>query len=304
MIIEAGALFNMRRYHKPMLFAGLVSLLLLSGCTNNADDVIQTSIGEVAQAIGDTVKDTASELGDQFKRNGVHKEILLSQEVSSSVSVLKLENEVGNIEVKGTSGDKISVSGKIWSLDKSSRDDKYQEMMDNAEITVTVSGDQLEINMHPKGDEKLDMWRWAKKEYGFSNFSIDYAVEIPNTLHSFNISSEVGEINLKNLNGKYDVHNEVGSITIEGSHIQGKSNVGSETGNIKVAIDQMDDDSRLEVKTDVGSIHANLAKSLQVSLETDSEIGSITGAPRGTSDINGGGPLLSLSTSVGSITIK
>ncbi|OAB36789.1 hypothetical protein PMSD_10770 [Paenibacillus macquariensis subsp. defensor] len=294
----------MRRYHKPMLFAGLVSLLLLSGCTNNADDVIQTSIGEVAQAIGDTVKDTASELGDQFKRTGVHKEILLSQEIGSSVSVLKLENEVGNIEVKGTSGDKISVSATIWSLDKSSRDDKYQEMMDNAEITATVSGDQLEINMHPKGDEKLDMWRWAKKEYGFSNFSIDYVVEIPNTLYSFNISSEVGEINLSHLKGRYDVHNEVGSISIEGAHIQGKSNVGSETGNIKVAIDQMDDDSRLEVKTDVGSIHANLAESLQVSLETDSEVGSITGAPRGTSDINGGGPLLSLSTSVGSITIK
>ncbi|OAB45391.1 hypothetical protein [Paenibacillus glacialis] len=297
----------MRRHYKPMLLAGFVSLALLSGCAKNANEVIQTSIGEATQAIetiGDTVKDTASEWGDQLKRTGIHKEIVLSQEVDSSVSVLHLANEVGSIEVKGSSEDKINVSATIWSLDKSSRDDKYQEMMDNAEIIAVVSGDQLKITTHPKGNEKLDLWKWAKKEYGFSNFGIDYVVEIPNTVNGFNISSEVGGINLSNLKGIYDVHSEVGTIIIEGAHIQGKSNVGSETGSIKLAIDQMEDDSRLEANTEVGSIHANLAESLQVSLETDSEIGSITGAPKGTSDINGGGPLLSLTTSVGSITIE
>ncbi|OAB45675.1 DUF4097 family beta strand repeat-containing protein [Paenibacillus antarcticus] len=297
----------MRRNYKPMLLAGFVSLVLLSGCAKNANEVIQTSIDEATQAIGaigETVSSTASEWGDQLKRTGIHKEIVLSQNIESSVSILHLANEVGSIEVKGSSEDKIKVKATIWSLDKSLRDDKYQDMMDSAEITAVVSGDQLKISTHSKGNEKLDLWKWAEKEYGFSNFSIDYVVEIPNSVNGFEISSEVGAINLSHLKGSYNVHNEVGAISIEGAHIQGKSNVGSETGSIKLAIDQMEADSRLEAKTEVGSIHANLAESLQVSLETESEIGSITGAPKGASDINGGGPLLSLSTSVGSITIE
>lgn len=295
----------MRIHFKAMLIAGLVSMgLLLSSCTNNSVESIQQGIGDATQAIGDTVQNAVTEWSDQMKRNGIHQEILLTQEVDRSVSVLQLANEVGNIEVKETSEDKISVTATIWSLDKSSRDAKYQEIMDNAEISIVIRGDQMEILTHPKDNEKLNMWKWANKEYGFSNFSIDYTVELPNTVTSYIITSEVGEIALSNLKGQYDLHNSVGSIRIEGAHIQGKSKVESETGSLALGIEQMEEDSSLNVRTEVGSIEASLAESLQYSLEAKTEVGSITGAPKGKSDINGGGPLLSLRSSVGSITIN
>lgn len=290
-------------HYKPMLIAAFVFVGMLSGCTNNTE-TIQSGIGEAVEGIRDTVQDTALDLSDELKRNGIHQEISLSQEVGSSISALHVDHEVGNIVVKGTSGDKINVTATIWSLDKSSRDDKYQEIMDHAEIAVVVNGDQLEVATHPKGNEKLNMWKWAKKEYGFSNFTIDYMVEIPDRVKNYDISSEVGEINLSNLTGVYDVHNNVGSISIEGAHIEGKSSVVSETGSLQLGIDQMKEDSSLKVRTEVGAIVANLAESLQCSLETKTEVGSITGATKGKSDINGGGPLLSLTSSVGSIMVK
>lgn len=294
----------MGMYYRSMLIAALVSVGLLSGCTNDVDETIKVGIGEATQSIGETVGNVASEWSDELKRNGIHKEISLTQKVDPSVSILQLDNEVGNIEVKGTSEDNITVNATIWSLDKSSRDDKYQEMMDNAEIAVVIHGDQMEIVTHPKGNEKLNMWKWAKKEYGFSNFSIDYTVEIPDKVNSYDISSEVGEINLSHLKGIYDVHNNVGSISIEGAHIQGESKVESETGSLQLSIDQMEGESSLDVRTEVGSIDANLAESLQCSLKTKTEVGVITGANKGESDINGGGPLLSLTSSVGSITVN
>lgn len=290
-------------HYKSILIAAFVSVGILSGCTNNAEK-IQNDIGVAVEGMRDTVQSTASEWGEELKRNGIHKEISFSQEVGSSVSGLQVDNEVGNIVVKGTSSDNINVTATIWSLDKSSRNDKYQEIMDHAEIAVIVDGDQLEVVTHPKGNEKITMWKWAKKEYGFSNFSIDYVVEIPDTMSGYDISSGVGEINLSNLKGIYNVHNNVGSISIEGAHIEGKSSVASETGSLQLGIDQMESESSLRAKTEVGTIGATLAESLQCSLETKTEVGSITGASKGKSDINGGGPLLSLTSSVGSITVN
>lgn len=298
-----GRLLNMGFHYKPMLIAVFVFVGLLSGCTNNTE-TIQSGIGEAVEGIRDTVQDTALDLSDELKRNGIHQEISYTQEVDHSVSALQVDHEVGNIVVKGTSDDKIKVTATIWSLDKASRDDKYQEIMDHAEISVVVNGDQLEVVTHPKGNEKLNMWKWAKKEYGFSNFSIDYMIEIPDRVKNYDISSEVGEINLSNLRGVYDVHNNVGSVSIEGAQIEGKSSIVSETGSLQLGIDQMQEDSSLKVRTEVGAIVANLAESLQCSLETKTEVGSITGASKGKSDINGGGPLLLLTSSVGSITVN
>ncbi|MNP52140.1 hypothetical protein D3C76_1465100 [compost metagenome] len=95
----------------------------------------------------------------------------------------------------------------------------------------------------------------------------------------------------------------MGTINIEGAEIQGKSAISSDVGSIQLGMDLMESDSNLDVETDVGSIQVNLAETVKCKLKIDSDLGQVVGASKGTSDINGGGPVLSLISAVGSITV-
>jgi hypothetical protein len=162
----------------------------------------------------------------------------------------------------------------------------------------------LKIVTHPKDDPERNLWDWAHKKYGYSEFIIEYTVELPANVNRYEISSSVGNISLSGLNGTYDVHSDVGTIRLDGARIVGESRVQSETGSIKLGIDQMDSESSLKAGTEVGSINATLADSLECDLETNTELGQVTGATPGLNKINGGGPQLSLNTSVGAITVE
>ncbi|WP_438347842.1 hypothetical protein ACP8HI_19555 [Paenibacillus sp. FA6] len=274
----------MRGKHRSIMMVAVVSIIILAGCTNKFEDSI-------------------SDWAEELKNDGIHKEISLTQEIGSASDLL-LENEVGSIEVTATTDDQMTVSATFSFPNKPSRESKYQEIIDNTEISVVTRGDQLEITTHPKGNEKTDMWKWVKKEYGFSQFSIDYKVELPDSVNRYKIQSDVGRIKLHNLQGIYDIRSDVGTIYIEGAQIQGESKITSDVGSLQLGINQMDSESTLIAKTDVGSIKAILAETLQYSLKVSSDVGRVVGAPKGESDMNGGGPLITLTSDVGSITVE
>jgi hypothetical protein len=296
-------LFDMNVKLRSIMIVAIVSLVILAGCTNRSEEVITTGIGETVEAIGNSVQDIGSDWSAEMKNDGIHKELSLSQEVGSA-SVLLLDNEVGNIGVTSNSTNEISVNATISFPDKPSREAKYLEILNNAEVSFVAQGDELEIITHPKGNDKLSMWKWAEDEYGFSDFSIDYAVELPDSINQYEIVSNVGEIKLVNLKGSYDVKSDVGTITIEGAQIQGKSTIRSEVGSIELGMDQMESDSNLNVETEVGSIRVILDETVQCSLKVNSDLGRVVGAPKGKSELNGGGSILSLTSAVGSITVE
>jgi hypothetical protein len=292
----------MRRNYRVMLSAAVFSIGLLAGCSElsiKTDEVVEKSM-DGAVAISDTADKAALSWIKQAKADGLNKEISTTHEIGSA-SVLQIENTVGNIEVKAGAGDKVTMSASIWSMKNKTN---YQQILDQAEVSVIVNGDHLEILTHPKNNSKQNLWKWAEDKYGLAEFSIDYIVELPVTVNSYEVSNHLGEISLHNLKGSYQVINDVGAINIDGAHIFGKSSVKSEAGNLNLGINQMDRDSSLNVKTEVGSIQATLQESLQCNLETKSELGQITGAPQGESEMNGGGPLLSLASTVGSIVVE
>ncbi|MNJ49468.1 hypothetical protein D3C77_446990 [compost metagenome] len=66
----------------------------------------------------------------------------------------------------------------------------------------------------------------------------------------------------------------------------------------------MNQDSQLEVKTDVGNIKVMLDDAVECTLITKNGVGKIIGAEKGTSDINGGGGALLLQSEIGNITVE
>jgi len=296
----------MRRNRKSRMITttvtAIVALGLLAGCSqlfHPTEEKINKSIGKAA-AIGDKVQGTAFEWIEQVKKDGIHSSLSLTQEVGSASGVV-FNHEVGNIEITSTSSDKVTVKTTIWTKKNSPLKSDHQAILDKAETSAIVKGDILEILTHSKDDSKLDIWAWAQKKYGNSDFFIDYEVELPATVTHFEVSNNVGEINLRNLEGTYRIHNNVGSIHIEGAHITGDSDIQSDTGSLQLGIEQIEPAGSLKASTEIGSIHAVLASTLECDLKTKSELGQITGASNG--PINGGGPLLSLSTAIGSINV-
>ncbi|MFD1178305.1 hypothetical protein ACFQ3W_18675 [Paenibacillus puldeungensis] len=276
------------------------TLILLTGCGGLQNDVEQ-AIGKTKDTFGEAVKDAAT-WKEELAHKGVSKELKTEVSAGSAKSVF-LDNAVGSIEVKPTTGDQIKVKATIWSINRPSFKGKQEKVFEQSTVRTIVNGDQVKITTSPKDDAQMDLWKWAKKQWGFSEFSIDYQVELPANITEFHISNDVGDIKLTDLKGAYQVASDVGTVKISGAQISGKSSVKASTGSLELGIAAMSDESSLEAVADVGSIRTTLSKTLACTLNTKSELGKITGAEKGKSDVNGGGPLVSLSTSIGSITI-
>ncbi|OBZ18409.1 hypothetical protein A8L34_02140 [Bacillus sp. FJAT-27264] len=311
--------------NSPKMIAALavVSLTLLAGCTElpgkakvnqeseqsqsdgveqNLGEAVKQGLGQAAAAVTQAAQDTADKVVAGFKEGSISKELQISQTIGSA-SALSIENSVGVIAVRAVGSDQINVKATIQSYKNFNSEQERQEILDNAEVSVQISGDKLIISTHAKDAPKKDLWSWAQRKYGSSDFSIDYDIEVPKSVDMYQVSNDVGKIQLSGLQGTYRVSTDVGAIHISDATIAGKSTIESDTGSITLNIAALNEGSSLKAKTDVGPITATLAGGLNYSLEVGSEIGQIKGATKGKSKVGNGGPLVSLSSDVGAITV-
>ncbi|MDT3424489.1 putative small secreted protein [Paenibacillus forsythiae] len=317
----------MRTKMRNTAVAAALAAMLLAGCTplpgkseSSAGSSVENSIqdiGEAAESFGETVRqnvgetadsaaqaigDTAEHVSDQLKSPGISTELSTRSPVGSA-STLVVDNSVGDIDVEPGSGDDLKVSATLTAYNTPGGKDNSQRIIDSAEVSIKESGGQLKVNVHPKDKPDTDLWSWASRTYGTSNFSISYRIETPVSIDRYDIKSDVGKIKLHGLSGAYRISGEVGSVRIEDARITGKSSIDTDTGSISLDIAAMDSDSSLTASTDVGSINTTLGPSVSCTLDADNDLGRVTGVPAGRSDINGGGPLLSLSSSIGAISV-
>ncbi|WHY17465.1 hypothetical protein QNH28_18395 [Paenibacillus sp. G2S3] len=313
-----------RNNNSVLAAVAVLSIVLLAGCTElpgrqsakneveqsisedaqqNIGEVVKQELGKAAATVQQAVEETATKVVDEVKADSISKDLSVSQAIGSA-SVLSMDNAVGEIEVTAVAGDQIHVIATISSHNSSLHKSDRQKIMDDAEVSVEVSGDTLKVSTHSKSSPKKDLWTWAQDKYGYSDFTISYNIELPASMNEYKITNNVGQIRLRNLEGKYHIVSNVGAINIEGAKFTGKSTVESDTGSIRMDIAAMKDNSSLKAKTQVGSLSAVLADGMKCSLEAKSELGQIKGVEGGKTDINGGGPLLSLSSEIGAITVQ
>ncbi|MEK4059005.1 MULTISPECIES: hypothetical protein [Paenibacillus] len=258
-------------------------------------------VGEAMENVHQAFQNTGSVVAEQITADSVSKELVATSKPGSS-STLTLDNAVGEVEVISTTGNTVNVTATIVAHHASS---KYApELFDKAEVSVIISGDELKVSTYAKDSPKKDLWSWAHKKYGYSDFSINYLIELPASVNRFEINNDVGSIELSQLQGTFDISSDVGAITLRDVEVTGKSKVETDTGSIGLSINEMKNGSSLKAKSDIGKISASLDSSLKCTVEASSELGHISGTGSGKHDLNGGGPLLSLSTEIGSISIQ
>lgn len=262
---------------------------------------LKQGIGEALDNVQQAVQNTASAAAEHFTADSVTKELTASIAAGSS-STLSLDHAVGEIEMLSTEDSNISVEAVIV-VHNSFSSKHTSELFDHAEVDIKQSGDTLKISTHAKGSKK-DLWSWAQKKYGSSDFSINYVIQLPSTVENFRIHNDVGTIQIRDLRGTFDIDSDVGAISLQNVEVIGKSTVKTDTGSIGLEISEMKSGSSLKAKSDIGMITASLGSDLKCTVSASSELGSITGTSAGKQDFNGGGPLLSLSTEIGAISVK
>ncbi|WP_405114189.1 hypothetical protein MHH28_09290 [Paenibacillus sp. FSL K6-1217] len=313
----------MKKHHSTAIIAAMaVFSIALAGCrelpgkeaadsllektssfTQDAAEAVKQNLSDASASVGDAIKDTAGMLEEQMNTTGISREFSTSLPIASA-SVLKLDNAVGEVTVAPASGDEITVQATVIVHEQTGHK-LVSGVLDHAEVSIEHTGDSLIVSTHGEGNSKRDLWEWAQHEYGDSNFSINYVIGIPDTVDRFKIDNNVGTVQLRGLEGTFEINSNVGSIILQDAVFTGKSSVESNTGSIELGVSGMNQGSSLKAKSDIGRISADLSASTECTVKARSELGHISGADNGKSkDYNGGGPLMSLTTQIGAISVN
>jgi len=296
----------MKTKYKLAAMAGAAAVLvLLSGCTETmkAEEQAKHVVSRTTESLGQAVSNTIDAHVGKLKQEGASRSLSVT-EPAGRATAIRLENEVGNIAIRAAEGGDLEIQAEIWSANKSADRDVLTEVFDQAEISVTTEGNEMYIAVHPKEDPDMNLWKWAQKKYRFSDFSIDYTLGLPESIVSYDVASQVGDVVMTGLQGSYRVRSEVGSVQLTEAGITGASSISASTGSIELGIARMEETADLQVEAEIGSIEAKLADSLNCEVEAKAELGEISGVPDGRSRRGSGGPLLSLNASVGAITVQ
>ncbi|MFB4324285.1 DUF4097 family beta strand repeat-containing protein [Priestia sp. BR_2] len=293
---------------QSMLAVKISSLLIfavLVGCdaAQNADEAVNRELDKLAQ-IGNLAGESAIAISDQVKREGKEFEWTTAQEAGTAEGLV-IDHAVGNIELIAVPGSEVNVKTTVWFNESFFKNDNIRtRVTEQAATSLALQDGMLELRTHPRDDSGISLWDWSQKQFGDSGFMIDYVIEAPEALQNIRIKNDVGKVRVNELKGAFELQLGAGEVQLNQTEITGSSRIVSEAGSIKLDIGQIDLDGSLTANTSAGSITAAFAPSMKYTLNTETELGQITGASRGQSDVNGGGAKISLTTSVGSIKVN
>ncbi|WP_139084029.1 DUF4097 family beta strand repeat-containing protein [Paenibacillus sp. HGF5] len=293
---------------QSMMAVKISSLLIfavLVGCDAalNADESVNRELDKLAQ-IGNLAGESAIAISDQVKREGKEFEWTTAQEAGTAEGLV-IDHAVGNIELIAVPGSEVNVKTTVWFNDSFFKNDNIRtQVTEQAATSLTLQDGMLELRTHPRDDSGISLWDWSQKQFGDSGFMIDYVIEVPEALQNIRIKNDVGKVRVNELKGAFELQLGAGEIQLNQTEITGSSRIVSGAGSIKLDLKQIDTDGSLTANTSAGSITAAFAPSMKYTLDTETELGQITGASRGQSDVNGGGAKISLTTSVGSIKVN
>jgi len=281
----------------------IFAVLVACDAANNAEEVVRRELDTLAE-VGNIAGDSALAISDKVKREGKEFELTTAQEAGAAEG-LAIDHAVGDIELITVPGNEIKVKTRVWFNESFFKNDKIRtQVTEQAATSFKLNGGTLELLTHSKEDSSKSLWDWSQKKFGDSGFMIDYVIEAPESLNHIHIKNDVGKIVVNKWQGSFDLQLGAGEIQLAQTEVTDNSKIVSEAGSVKLDLVQIDKDSTLTASTSAGSITVSFAPSMAYTLNTKTELGQITGASRGQSDVNGGGAKISLSTSVGAIKVN
>lgn len=292
---------------KMLGVALLASTLLLSGCTDQLEDNLKEVASGAQNAVhqvGDLIQETGADWSKDMRNQGVLTEINRTQPVSNATT-LNINHPIGNITIEPSSkSGEIKVETKLWVSRSEAEKEKIKQIFQQAEISLVPDQETLTLLIHPHGNQDENLWDWAQNQYNTSKLLVDYTIYVPEQITAYQIHSNVGNITMSKLQGSLQLQADVGEIQVQEIQIAGDSSIIVNTGQLDMSIDKRSNFSSLSAKVELGNLIAKVPSTLPSEVEATTELGELTGIDKEGVKLNGGGPPITLTTSVGNITVS
>lgn len=215
----------------------LVALFLMTGCSISID-------GEDVEVGVNDVRESES---DQLTFDNV-----------TAVSA-KITDNVGSVDVEysDNSSAVIDVEYKVTGMHR----DELKEILAVAALDCQNDPERFELDVINK-ETGEDIWDWIEDEYGVNkpNLSVELDITLPKAVETFDISCDVGNVDLDSLNGKFDVKTDVGSVKADDINFTSDSSITVDVGDIDCTLNkELSEQVRLELTSNVGSIRLDTA---------------------------------------------
>ncbi len=241
----------------------------------------------------------------QFGCSSTYKEVYKKKIEIPSGSQITLKNINGSVEVQAWDEEAVFIEAvkKVEGTNP-----RIKEKLDEIRINITQSDHSVKIETDAPSRD-FNFWEWLFGE-GFS-YSVSYKIKVPRhsnlkievTNGAIHVADVKGHIRLSGVNGRVFAENVGGSVK-----------ASTVNGAVEVSFDSLGTTSGMEFSTTNGGITLALPEDARCTIKASTTNGSIeTDFPleihgrfvskslKGT--INGGGPLIELSTVNGSIEI-
>ena len=218
---------------KSAILIIVAALLLSSGCTSNFE-IDEDVVKEVSDKITKTIINSVGK--EEFERYETHAFD------AAGINEINIDSAVGSINVYSHESKEIIVNLTIKA--NSSTKEKAQELAENYIYTAEQNQSSIDVDTSNKDFDIPD------------GNGVETRLEIllPPGVENITVSLNVGDINIKDIAGKFEVLCNVGSINIEGSH--GYYDLQTDVGNISVKDSSVDESSEFTVNT--GDLKLNL----------------------------------------------
>ncbi|MBC8079737.1 MAG: hypothetical protein H7X86_05295 [Gorillibacterium sp.] len=258
------------------LYIGLFCLLILglAGCTKTIKDTLANVNAQGEHAEGNQVKSLTA----------------------TGLTKLDIQNGVGDIKITVGKDDNITVKADV----KVQGADTEEQAKEILELIVLIQEKDKETASYyaaAKGSESINLEKWLKDTYGSKlNLIITITATIPESIASFHVIEGVGNISIDDSNISGVITSGVGDIVLKGVAFVEKTDITSGTGSIKVIARKVDQAKSVHAVAGVGDITLSIPEKASYSVDISAFMKDDV-----KQDYNGGGPLFTLKTGVGSV---
>ena len=220
-----------------------------------------------------------------------------------------LRNTNGSIHVESWNKNEVYVKAVITVKSGSRR--TAEDLMEQTEIQVNASPEKISVITRQPSSRGWNFLGWIFG--GGGQVSVSYTIHVPDELN----------LSLRNTNGKVTVKDAAGDMeisttngVIDGTHLSGNISARTTNGNVRLRLKQAGEKDRIDARTTNGGVNIHIPAKTNADIEARTVNGSIsTDIPlkiqgrhsrRQLSGMigNGGGALIRLRTTNGSIRIR
>ncbi|WP_312701939.1 DUF4097 family beta strand repeat-containing protein [Sedimentibacter sp.] len=238
---------------KKIICVLMVLMLSLSGCSS-FNKVDEDKVKDISDKITQTIIDSVDKDKNSAERTESHKI------EAKKLNKLDIKSSVGDIYLSVHDSDEATVDIKITA--SSSSKEKSQELVDSFSYSVEEKWNTIEI------DTRLD----DVKLLSNNNMQTELTINIPKSIEAFIIKLNVGEIIIDNTDGHFEINNNVGDIKISNS--TGSYNLKTDVGEI--TLNNCNPSEKTELKTNTGDIKAVFSDiSAARSIKAEAGVGDI-----------------------------